>query len=306
MKPYRLLFVTCRKPDTPRDIRNSFQMNAWGLWSEFSKLPHVTLTYQDSEASGFDQPPVDFTLFHTYFSAGIFDYIHSIRAITSKRVMNITETALPAPVVDYNFTFLSTDWGAPSEQIRFPYPDELINGGPKAEKWPKSVLLDHLIRNNPAWCPFYACWHERLWEWLKPLSKDRVIGQMRGGWFDPEDTIPSPNWVQTLPLLCYPEYLERTAPYENYVLTHPGTYEHSVIDMVTRGIRVLIPSERGTPFVNPSIVKELKLPTFSTKEEFLSIINSPVDSGDWRKDLCTPAREIVRRIDSYCQREMQK
>ena len=283
-------------------------MNAWGLWRELGKLPHVTLTYQDAYYSlDSSQPPVDFTLFHTYFSSPIFGDMPLIRALTSKHTMNIAETGLPKGYIDRNFTFLpNSDFGAPTEQIKFPYPDELINRSPKVEKWAKSVLLDHLIRNNPAWCPFYACWHEKLWEWLKPLSKQCVVGQMRGGWFDPTEDIPSPDWVQTLPLLRYPEYLERTAPYENYVLTHPGTYEHSVIDMVSRGIRVLIPVQDGATFVNPSMVEELKLSVFSTEEEFLSIINSPVDTGSWRKDLCTPMSEVVRRIDAHCQREMSR
>src|SRR5208282_928933 len=128
MIPYRLLLTSCYKPDTPDGIRCSNQMLAWGLWHEFSKLPHVNLTYQNSDVPMRIQPVVDFTLMHCYFSAPIFRQIRDLRELTSRKIINFMELGLQPDLVDYNFTYLPKQyhWG-PTELIEFPYVRSLMD-----------------------------------------------------------------------------------------------------------------------------------------------------------------------------------
>lgn len=300
MIPYRLMLVSCYKPDAPEGIRCSNQMLAWGLWEEFSKLPHVTLTYQNSDIPLGPQSPVDFTLLHCYFSAPIFKQLPAVRALTAKHIINFMELGLDADTVKHNFTYLpwQSHW-APTDQIKFPYIKHLLDSSQKGEKWPGSVLLDHswpinLLQNaSQLWC-------NKLHTWLEPLKGSRVVGQLRRN--NIGDDSP-PAWVRSIPESGYPEYLAATAPYENYVLTH-GSYEHSVLDMIARGTRVLVPVQ-GKPFVPQALVNELRLDTFQTREGLIELLNRPLEDS-WRANLLTDMPEVVRRIDAYCQREMSK
>lgn len=301
MIPYRLMLVSCYKPDAPEGIRCSNQMLAWGLWEEFSKLPHVTMTYQNSDLPLGPQPSVDFTLLHCYFNAPIFKQLSTVRALTTKHIINFMELGLDADTVNHNFTYLpwQSHW-APTEQIKFPYIKSLLDNSQKSEKLPGSVLLDHswpveLLRSpSELWC-------SKLHGWLEPLKDSRVIGQLRRNNIGND---APPDWVRSIPESSYPEYLAQTAPYENFVLTHPGSYEHSVLDMLARGTRVLVPTQ-GKPFVPQTLVNQLKLPTFQTREELIMLLNSPLEDN-WRADLLTDMPEVVRRIDAYCQNEMKK
>src|SRR5208337_5176089 len=106
MIPYRLMLASNNKPDTPQGILCSNQMLAWGLWDEFSKLSHVTLTYQNAEER-LKPHPVDFSLFHVYFAAPLFSQMREVRAMTSHHIINFIELGLPPEtLVDYNFAYL--------------------------------------------------------------------------------------------------------------------------------------------------------------------------------------------------------
>ena len=294
-------------------------MLAWGLWSEFSKLPHVTLAYQNSDEPLMAQPPVDFCLMHCYFSAPIFMQMDALRALTNRKIINFMEIAHDEPpaIVDYNFTYLPRQprWG-PTEQVSFPYVGSLLNAAPNVEKWAKSVLLDHssqveLLRGpEELWC-------SKLHSWLGDYAKTHKVAQLRrnnvdvnpegvlqGQSIGPQSIQQLPEWVGSVPEACYPEYLERTAPYENFILTHPGSYEHSIIDMVARDIRVLVPMQNGRTFAPAAIVEQMNLETFQSREQLLTILDRPFNDKGRRKSFCTDMPEIVRRVDAYCQQEM--
>jgi hypothetical protein len=306
MKPYRLLLVSFNTPDTPDGIFFSPQMLAWGLRTEFAKLPHVTLTYQNSETP-LRESVVDFALLHTYFESPIYSNANMqvLRKMTTRRIVNFMETGWEQSrsKVDYNFTFLppQNDW-SPSEQIPFPCVRELLDGN-QQEKLRDSILLDHswrialLTSENWLWC-------KRLYSWLEPLSASRVIGQLRhSSQEEPTQTIP--KWVRQILPSPYPSYLKQTAPYENFIMTHPGTYEHSIIDMVARGIRVLVPkcSRTGRTFARQTIVDGLGLATFSTQADLLALLANRNDE-EKKIDLCMDIPEIVCRIDKYFQKEL--
>ena len=131
------------------------------------------------------------------------------------------------------------------------------------------------------------------------MAKDRTIAQLRRPEWEPQGHV-FPDWLKLIPASSYTEYLKATAPYENFLMGHPGTYEHSIIDMAARGIRTIVPVLNGNTFGPKDTVDRLSLDTFSTKDGFFNILNSPL-TGDHRIDLCSDACDIVKQIDTHCQ-----
>jgi hypothetical protein len=208
--------------------------------------------------------------------------------------MGVMESAFGSELMDHYFTWLPIDLPN-AEQIPFPCLWNMIQAS-NSQKVPGSILLDHawlLDKNTDRdWCG-------RLYEWLEPLNDSgRHIAQMqRGGHEVAERFTP---WVKILPETGYPQYLAQSATYETFILTHPGSYEHSIIDMAARGIRVLVPMMEGKPFCNPTIVEGLGLRTFSNREELLGLLFSPATPPPPR-ECFTDMPEIVAKIDAYCQ-----
>jgi len=87
---------------------------------------------------------------------------------------------------------------------------------------------------------------------------------------------------------------------------HPGSYEHSIIDMAARGIRVLVPQIDGKPFIHPELVEALRLATFGSETDLDDLLNATphqatlLDDGQPYHDLA----EIAAQIDAYCQEAM--
>lgn len=323
MVNYRLRLISHNKPDVPALIHSSNQMIGWGLWSEFSKLDHIILRYYKSELTNgvtpeewktglSDMDEVDFTLIHSYTPGPIFAEMETVRAKTKHQVLWVSEQ--PFRGMDKCFTFLP--FGG-TEQIPLPAPlnvlDTSLTG---VQKLPGSVLLDHAWGWIPGYDNFEGdppnLWLNRFYDWLKDY--DGAVGQMESPVNEKMSNIVIPDWVQKIPNSFYPEYLKLTAPFENFVMTHPGSYEHSIIDMAARGIRVLVPTPTmphyhvdgwaiqrgGEPFAPLDTIDRLNLQTFSSKEDLLSILKTPVKGVDGSK--FTSMAKAVSIIDTHCQR----
>lgn len=294
--PYRLMLVSPNLPNRAERITRSTQAIGWGLWNYFLKLPHVTLFYNDSRRPIDNKIPVDFTLIHCCTDDYILKNINDAKLLTSKKIMYIMEAIRKNDTVDKNFCFLPNPNAerqgyAPVEKIDFPYINELV--GTKNEKILGSILIDHPYPKIAE----ELMWSDKILEWLEPLRGKVKISQMvvkRFGMPEP------PGWVETIPEMSYTQYLEKTSGYENYIMTHPESFGHSITDMVVRGTRVLVPVVNGKTFAKPYIVNTLRLPTFGNRDELMSALASPLDNFD-RKKICTDMPDVVARIDAYCQ-----
>ena len=289
MIPYRLLFISERKPDYPDEIICSNQMIGWGLWRALSNLPHVSLTYRNCEPGrdpvgwriAIDSiPEVDFTIIHSYTPGSIFEHMPFIRSKTARKMMWISENTYYD--FDHCFTFLP--YGAvrrvPSmENVPLPCLKDVLAENIRQPRVPGSILLDHAYNMDKDWL-----WCEKFYEWLAPTG--RMVGQMEREDHERLAGLVIPDWINKVPNTYYLEYLSLTSPYENYVMTHPGSYEHSIIDMVARGIRVLVPVKDGNSFAPLALVRDLGLPMFSDREEFFSILDEPHDGRDEKIDAC--------------------
>jgi hypothetical protein len=241
-------------------------------------------------------PATDFSLIHECFDSPIYKRLLEIRAATRHKIMGFMEIIFPSTLIDRGFCFLPNPWPM-AEQIRLPCLRSLLDAHNSVEKFAGSILLDHgWIEKGKV-----TDWLPRLYEWLAPL-KDRTIAQLRHPLCE---SVPLPPWVHSIPQANYPTYLAQTATYETFIMTHPGSYEHSIIDMAARGIRVLVPFGDGRPFCNPSIIEDLGLETFSTGEELLSLLSVPVPHVPVSPDRFNDMPQVVAQIDAYCQGAMQ-
>jgi hypothetical protein len=298
---YRLLFISEDKPDTPEQIDGSMRMFAWALWQQFSKLEHIELTYHDAK-NELPHGTWDFVLIHhSDIRTSLFRNLNAVNKLGARQVMWLMECPPhPAHQADYCFLWRPVPAGIEGEQIKLPYLRDLCEESlQNVTKVPGSVLLDHVYDITPRSAENRA-WYSDLTSWLKPLHDDGVIrvGQLRraqheNGWFE------LPDWIQSIPQSNFIEYMKLTAPFETFILTHPGSYEHSILDMVARGIRVLIPVQNGLVFAPQ--VEELKLQTFSTRDELYQLLSESLEA-DWRKSLCSDIKVVADRIDTHCRK----
>ena len=293
MIPYSLRIISYDKPDTPAGIFLSAQMMGWGLWSAFKNMQHVTLRYQNSEEQPQCLMPVHFSLLHTYFDSPIYSNLAAVRASTLKSIINVMEASHSG--ADYNFTFLKRSGCG---HLPFPIVQEFLDKDTGTCKWPGSILLDHKISEELD--PDYSNWSEWLYEWLAPLAGSRKIGQLRRPEWESENS-HFPQWISSIPQSNYLDYLERTAQYETFIMTHPESYGHSIVDMIARGIKSLFPRRLASRLRTLRLLRVLKLTTFSSGEELTSLLNRAPSLKNWRRLLCTDAAEIARRVDEYCQ-----
>lgn len=294
MKSYRLLLLSLRKPETAEGIFCSNHMLAWGLWREFSRLPHVTLFYHDSDtALADDLPQVDFAIIHSYFGTRIFSDLAILRRAVARQVLQFCELPLPLNVVDHNFVFLP-DGQPTTTYLPCPCIGDLL-AQHNAPKVPGSILLDH------PWLPFRGTRKDLCPQLYGLLAGRSQVSQLTRSNHDTDHVYP--GWISQVQEQGYPGYLDATATAETFILTHPGSYEHSIVDMAARGTRVLVPVLGGKPFAPQPVIDRLGLRTFETMGQLSSLLEVV---PEFREPMlqCTDMPQIVAEIDRYCQEHM--
>lgn len=297
-QPYNLLLCSSitKKPE---DITCSVHMNSYGLMNEFSKLNHVTF----DQCDGFDtfnkDGEWDFVLIHMYFDKPIFNYLSTLRKSVKHKIMLIMECPNRNPELDQEFVFNEVFYGWDKVTIiKNPIVSNLINLTSHIKKEPNSILIDHVWFGDKV----SKDHSDMIYDWLSPLKDGRLISQLGRGVFEKQEHFP--NWISKIPESNYITYLENTAKYENFILTHPGSYEHSVIDMASRGCRVIVPVMDGKSFCPKCVVESLNLPVFSTRDQLHNILSvSP--PKDYDKSAFNDFSNIVAILDEYCQKNME-
>jgi hypothetical protein len=288
-KPYTLTLFSPSKPDGPDKIFSSADMISYELWAEFTNLPHITMQYMSAADDTSIIPACDFALIHCYFNYPIFKRLPEIRVNTRHKIILVMEFkygGLNADLIDRSFTFLACP---DAEHIRLPYYKPLLDNS--ALKTPGTILLDHQWSGTEA---IEDICHS-LYEWFKP-PYNRPMAQLRR---PAVEAIEIPIWIHSIPLTNYYDYLVQTKSYETFIVTHRGSYEHSIIDMAARGTRVLVPIKDGRTFCHPSIIEDLNLETFSNREELFTLLEQPHLTYQQMK--FTDMSDVVAKIDAYCQ-----
>ena len=140
-------------------------------------------------------------------------------------------------------------------------------------------------------------------EYIKDLNPEYTFYQLT------KDGKTVADYIKPIMMGNYQEYMERTAQIETFIQCHRGSYEHSVIDMAARGIRVLIPDhpEWGI-YVNEHLVKHLSLPTFKNYKELVHLIKVPETKLFWDSKIndMTEMKDCVAIIDKHFQEVVKR
>ncbi|MFA5766398.1 MAG: hypothetical protein WC919_00555 [Candidatus Paceibacterota bacterium] len=271
-------------------------MMTWALWDEFSKLPHVALEFQSIYEPLSNTHP-DFVLFHACFGDLEFGQLAAMRRRAKYKTISFMELGLTKTYVDYCFVYLPQATITHCEEIPLPCLSKILDEHNNI-KSKSTILLDHVW---PPYCGTNKEWSLQLYNWLTPCKHRFSISQLRRCGCATSENFP--RWVMPIAEKSYTDYLDATSHFETYILTHPGSYEHSVIDMAYRGTRVLVPVMDDRPFIPKSTIERLNLSTFSTKFELMALLERPVRVADKRQSFSDMSR-VVSSIDTYCQKEL--
>lgn len=219
----------------------SVHMFARGLVSRFGRMPGVDLravVNPRMDAEGEGVPQCDVLLIHDYFASDKRDFAFDVGEIRKRARKIALFLEFGSIDADMSFTYLPT-WCkpvGPQRIIELPCEHSLLAQTTRPKNVRK-VLLDHnywRMGVDGKYTIDNIC-----------LEIYRDLAPLRGR-FDfyqldrfPEDSQVRPSWIVPLPMMPYPEYLAKTADMGTFVMTHPGSYNHTVIDMAARGIRVI-------------------------------------------------------------------
>jgi|GEM_PF-6572502 len=196
------------------------------LWSSFAELKHVELeTYDIRNVPAWRSSRAEVCLVHCY--------AEDFRAHGAElaRQFMVTSSFMEIP---YNvmIPFVFCRGAGISREILVSYPSLVdIDDSPSLSD---KILLDHWWPGNKG--PVT----DELYRHLELLGETFEVYQ-----FERHCPELIPSWVQRIETCPFDQYVQRTAGFRFFVMTHPGSYNGSVVDMAARRCWVL--ALRGVP-----------------------------------------------------------
>lgn len=273
------------------------------LLENFLKLKHVDLRVVDFDCSTqhnlektFEKIPKSDFLLTSLYTKNVTSNGHLAKEKVNYKACIFLENKMSS--WDYSFGHLREN---PSEcHIAYPCSKRFFK---YKEKKPKTILLD----DHNQEIGFGKDISVEITDWLTELvDQGYKLYQLTK-----KDDMPNSKIIEPIFKCNYKEYMEKTSEIESFIMTHPGSYEHSVVDMVARGIRVLVPIDQGIfkrcdkteGFVPIEIIKDFELGTFKNKEQLINLIKKPIDNSKTEKhiSMMTDMEEAVLTIDKVFQ-----
>lgn len=273
----RILLLTGGVIDIDASV-SSRDMLVSGLIYWFSKKDYEIVTYnvnplingtQSPEDFLNDLPACDVLLLRLFTASWVVQNVQEIRERLGCKIVSFIEHKQDN--MDLSVGFLKST--NPDIHIPFPYIERyMIN----KQKEKNTILLDGQEENT-------VCMLKEITDWLSPLANTYKIYQLGG--------TPLAEYVEVIPKSNYKKYMENTAKMEFFIQTHKGSYEHSIIDMAGRGIKVLVYPN----LVAEEIITGLELPIYRNQEELIKLIEN-IEVKDVLNKM-TPMEEIVNLLD---------
>jgi len=288
MKPYKLLLLTYSKSESLAASTNSNRMMGHLLADEFARLPNVELTYRAShECRDSDLDNADAVLAHTYLGDDMLGRLMEYRK-TNNLFFAYCES-LPYAGADVSFTWVPwPDVVSKRYTLRFPCSKEVLKKY-TVPKTRKSILLDH------AWQPRLGTeseWTNRLIDWVEPLKDECKIAKLVSS---TEKDFVYPDWLETIKPTTYFDFLDKTRQFETFIITHMGSYNHSIVDMAGRGMRLLAPHG----FTHDDVVDSLGINLFGGIDSLMAELDKPIGEGVSRQiDKMTDAGDLVAKMNA--------
>lgn len=284
--PYRLLIIGHHKPISEAFL--SVQVLTHHATQAFISLPHVHVVTKDiSCLKRENTPQAEVAIVVSYwdeFDANVNAYVKE----QTGGAVTLSLREVPFPV-DHSFVFKPIDDSA-ATYIPLPCEKRLMTRKPKASG---SILVDH------AWMEYVNTdrgWTTRIENWLRPIAAQHAISEMV--YYKDSEHHHIPSFITPFPTRPYLQYLKDTSHVERFICTHSECYPHGVIDMAARGTQVIAPQG----LLPECIVDSIGVLTFTTQDELLAILDSPVGSEwDTKINLMTDYADIAETIDGYIQ-----
>ena len=308
MRNYSLVLVGLRPPSLAEATSSGTMLFA-GLEEEFKKLAHVNLSIHDLEYNprgleiecnaykdpyGFIErlPKADFLLIRCYTAHPVVQHIVHARQIKYERCSFIE---VPQPTMNYTFAFLSRH--NPNQLIDCPYNKEFMINVPKI---PKTVLLDDD-------CSSYSEEGRDISyliaKWVEELTPEYTFYQLT------RDGKTNAEFIKPITMGNYKDYMDRTSTMETFLQVHKGSYEHSIIDMVGRGIRTCIPvyMEHGE-YIDLHLIHYLNLPTFGNGLQLKKLLREDINKPEWDNKInkMTEMQKCVEIMDKHFQEVVER
>lgn len=290
MIPYSLNLISSF---TPWRTYSSTEFYGNELKKRFEKLPHVTLKTQCFNDEEYE--PADFALIHAYFSTNVYANMEKLKAKVRKVASFMEE---PTPLADYNWYYSDADCKF-DYQGHMIFPPVVRSMLSNTRKEPNTILLDHDIVEFWYYRRADLDWNPRIWKVMEQFKDTHKIYQLARHPLD-----QTPDFITKIPHCDPEEYLRLTGGMETYVITHHGSYNHTAVEMMCRGIRTLVPVMDGIPFVPLTNVRMFQMPTFADEGELADRIRQPVDRAFWDKqiDKCIDMDGMVGLMDHTFQK----
>ena len=280
----------------------SLERFSTSLLENFLKLNHIDLrvvqfddTTELNPEKTFDKIPKSDFLLTSLYTLNVVNNGH----LAKEKVNYKTSTFLENKTL-WDYSFANLRESKPEHYIAYPCSKRFFK---YKEKIPKTILLDD---HNPQ-IGFGKDMSIQIIDWLEQIIDEGYkIYQLTKKNDNPYSKIIEPIFKCN-----YKEYMEKTSRIESFIMTHPGSYENSVVDMVARGTRALVPIDQGTfkrcdtteGFVPIEIINDFELGTFKNKKELINLIKKPIDNSNIEKkiSIMTDMEEAVLIIDKVFQ-----
>lgn len=257
--PYRLLLIGSF---TYPAVFSSCEFFSHELGKRFALLGNVEL-----ECRSFDDTSpyrrADIVLIHSYFDRGCYRQLDQIRTETRCcKVVSFMELAHER--TDHSYVYsceIPDELKLNCSHIELPVVKKYYRLGVKKEN---SILLDHL------WPGGTNELHHELWSVLESLQEFYDIAQLQR-----LESESIPAFIRRIPLLPHPDYLEATAEFERFIVTHIGSYNHTAVDMAMQGAQIFVPYAGGRSFVPKNIVELLGMKLFHTSHDIPRMLKEP-------------------------------
>jgi hypothetical protein len=299
MKPYILLLLGRQTDKGDLDIAHSTE--CWhqitiALYESFKALGINIIFHQvhyPNEIIWNDLPKADAVLFLGLTESWEELKKDKVRQVTScKKLFTICEFPLISGA-DWSFSFGVKSSGERITLIPLPIYKKLYQNIPKITK---SIMVDHWQADNN-WD-----WTYKIEEWLEEMKDEFMI--YRQVQDEPSVEVGERQarispYLKQLKQLSFLEYLKATDTLETFIVTHYESYGYGILDMIARGIRVVVPDT----FIHTQYA-DLYMPKFSDKQSLLNILRTPPDEEGLKSNIrkLTDYSEVVRIIDEQIRR----
>lgn len=215
----------------------STHMFARGIVSRFSRIANVDIRAVISptfDPHGNLIPPCDVLLVHHYFINKENDFSFDVEEIRKRARKVALFLELGSDLADMSFTYQPTCCKPVGAEVVIPLPcEQELLAQTTRPKTNNAVLLDHDYKR-----PNVDVLCAEIYRVIEPLRDKIEFYQLER--FAEKDRF-RPDWVRPIPVMPYLDYLRATARMAAFVVTHPGSYNHSIVDMAARGTRVFAP-----------------------------------------------------------------